>query len=172
MTEHKCSFSINSGNPRLPKCLSNNCTSSSEILSEKTLAQLYLAPRLTIFCSKCQSSLQTTVQVHSEIFQQFPSVTQISCYQRQGERYSHRTISYLFTKFWVKPKIQLLRSHKSHCSLYFCVLFLPNQRQTHIFGLIRLNTACRTLSLSPLRGAQLLNSQFTHHPGETLQAQV
>lgn len=99
VTEHKRSFSINSGNPILPKCPSNNCTSSSEILSEKTLAQLYPAHRLAIFCSKCQSLLQTTVQVHSEIFQQLPSVTQTSCYQRQGEMYSHRTINHLLTQF-------------------------------------------------------------------------
>lgn len=57
VTEHKCSFSINSGNSILPKCPSNNCTSSLEILSEKTLAQLYPAHRLTIFCSKCWSLL-------------------------------------------------------------------------------------------------------------------
>lgn len=57
VTEHKCSFSVNSGNPILPKCPSNNCTSSSEILSEKTLAQLYPAHRLTIFSSKYWSLL-------------------------------------------------------------------------------------------------------------------
>lgn len=57
LTEHKHSFSINSGNTILPKCPSNNCTSSSEILSQKTLAQLYPAHRLTIFCSKCRSLL-------------------------------------------------------------------------------------------------------------------
>lgn len=144
--EPDCSFSINSGSSTLPKSPSNRTTTPvifRDCLTENTGSVVSCTHPGSFLFQTPVFIVDQSSSTFRKIFQQFPSVTQTSCYRRQGGNYAHITMTHPAT-FRLSLKYNCFRA--TDPTAPFISAFSPKP-ETNTY--INLNAASRTRSPSP-----------------------